>query len=498
MINFAHSIGRAFVATLSREAQKSMGQFMTPPEIATFMARRIVAGADEPVARILEPSAGAGILAAAVVHELLLKECPPERIELLMFELDERLIGGLKQLARVMHDACEKQNIVFDWKILQEDFLLSELATSGVAGESLLIVSNPPYFKLNKSDPRAIAHSYAVYGQPNIYGLFMAACARLAAGGGKWCFITPRSWMSGSYFAAVRRTIFSHLNIDALHSFESRRDHFSEEAILQEAVITWATGFAEVDSRMSVIVTRSVGVVDMEKAIVQALPLTRLIGSDFGRAVALPMSNDATQFDIWTATLETYGLKVSTGPVVPFRSLKYIREFPEQGTVPLLWMQHVSTNGVKWPIQKKREYILSDAGSSWMLVKNTPMVLMRRFSPNENARRINVTAYAGDLPSEVIGLENHLNYIYRVGGSMSVEEARGLSAFLGSRMVDQQFRSTAGSTQVNAADLRKIKLPPIMQICAIGRMIQSGSSLDEIDAAVEQVLGEFPCILQRA
>nr|WP_315260671.1 Eco57I restriction-modification methylase domain-containing protein [uncultured Duganella sp.] len=488
MINFAYSRGRAFVTSLSRESQKGMGQFMTPPEISSFMARRLVADVDHPIVRILEPAAGAGILAAAVVQELLSKVTLPERIELLMFELDQRLIVDLEELCCQMREACAAKGVAFDWKVQNEDFLLSELATAGLPAGNLLVISNPPYFKLAKNDPRAVAHSYAVYGQPNIYGLFMAACARLVTQGGKWCFITPRSWMSGSYFAAVRRTMFAYLHIDAFHSFESRKDHFAEGAILQEAVIAWATGVAEIDPRLHVVVTRSVGVEDMEKAELQALPLARLVGNNDTKTVALPLSSEVDQFDTWTATLESYGLKVSTGPVVPFRSQRYIKELPTIGTVPLLWMQHVSTNGVRWPIEKKREYIVAEAGSAWMLVRNVPMILMRRFSPNESARRVSVTAYAGTLPGDVIGLENHLNYIYRVNGQMSVEEALGLSAFLGSRLVDEKIRSTAGSTQVNAADLRQMKLPPLAQVCQIGALLRIGSSLAEMDAAVNFVL----------
>lgn len=48
----------------------------------------------------------------------------------------------------------------------------------------------------------------------------MAARARLVAGGGKWCVITPRSWMSGSYLRAVRRTIFVLLRPDARRTLE--------------------------------------------------------------------------------------------------------------------------------------------------------------------------------------------------------------------------------------------------------------------------------------
>ncbi|PWF45068.1 Eco57I restriction-modification methylase domain-containing protein [Massilia glaciei] len=488
MINSAHFNGKAFVAALSREEQKRMGQFMTPPEIATFMARRLIENVDEPIVRVLEPAAGAGVLAAAVVQELLVRDRLPSKIELLMFELDERLVAGLAQLAREMHSACAARGVELDWQVRQEDFLLSELAVTGVSATRLLIISNPPYFKLTKNDPRAVAHSYAVYGQPNIYGLFMAACARLVTAGGKWCFITPRSWMSGNYFSAVRRTMFSHLCMDALHSFESRKDHFAEDAILQEAIITWASAVAQPEPRSQVIVTRSVGIADMEKAPVHAMPIAKLIGSGGSRMVALPVAGGGGHFDDWSDSLDTYGIKISTGPVVPFRALEYVRQFPSPGTVPLLWMQHVSTQGVVWPIQKKREHILAEAGSAWMLVRNAPMVLMRRFSPNESARRISITAYAGTLPGELIGLENHLNYIYRAGGGMSAAEALGLAAFFGSAIVDKKIRSTAGSTQVNAVDLRQMKLPPLVQILAIGNLLHFGSSLAEMDLAVERVL----------
>lgn len=487
MINFAHSKGHAFVSAISRSEQKHMGQFMTPPQIASFMARGIVADVDHRQVRVLEPAAGAGILAAAVVMELIAKECPPAEIDLLMFELDERLVAGLQELGNGLETACKERGVVLDWKVIQEDFLLSDIATVGVPPGRLLVISNPPYFKIGKQDPRALAHKYAVYGQPNIYGLFMAACARLVADGGKWCFITPRSWMSGSYFSQVRRTMFSCLTVDALHSFESRKEHFAGEAILQEALITWATGTVEV-RRPDIRVSRSVGLADLGTAKMQKLPAARIAANGQGQGITLPAEGDATEFDAWTDTLAVYGFKVSTGPVVPFRSESHLREFAAPGTVPLLWMQHVSASGVKWPIQKKREHIQAGPGSAWMLVKNVPMVLMRRFSPNENTRRINAAAYSGDLPGTVIGLENHLNYIYRPHGEMSVEEARGLAAFLGSSMVDREIRSMTGSTQVNALDLRNMRLPPLEQLVAIGRSISATSDLAAMDEVVERTL----------
>lgn len=494
LIEHAQAAGRLFVSQLTRDEQKEAGQFMTPAPIARFMAQRLTASCDRRSVRVLEPSAGAGVLAAAVIEALLARSQPPEYVELLLYEKDARLLPVLSEFVQQAVSRCAQAGVELVAQVLQGDFLLSELALSGQPVDGLLVIANPPFFKLNKADPRAIAHSYAVHGQPNIYGLFMAACARLVPPGGGWCFITPRSWLSGNYFMAARKTVLRHLSIDCLHSFESRRDSFNEDAVLQETVITWATGRIQADAGVSILLTRSEGVRDLETAAVQAVPTARIVSNDEHSMLSLP-GHGADPFEGWSATLSTYGLQVSTGPVVAFRAAEYIREQAEPGTVPLLWLQHIGQQSVSWPIRKKREHILATAGSAWMLVKNAPMVVMRRFSPKEDERRVTCTAYGcglDRLPGDVIGLENHLNYIHRPGGQMSPYEARGLSAFLASKLVDDHFRALAGTTQVNATELRKLLLPPLELLVALGQALAAKPTLAEIDAEVTRVLGLTP------
>lgn len=486
LVEIAHAAGRNFTATLSREEQRVLGQFMTPAPIARFMAERLVANVNQHHVRVLEPAAGGGILAAATIEALLAKSDDerPGTIELLMYELDARLIPGLLILCEAMSEACEAVGVTLDFLVANEDFLLSDLSLRAEPLPGLLTISNPPFLKLNKTaDPRAALHAYAVHGQPNIYALFMAATARLTAPAGRWCFITPRSWMAGEYFKAARRTMLQHLNIDSLHAFESRTEGFEEDAVLQETVIAWASGRALVEHGANIMVTRSQGASDLATAGVQALPVERVVGDDEHAMFSLPL--DCTNpFEGWTATLKTYGFEVSTGRVVAFRAAEFVREFGEQGTVPLLWLQHVRQQEIRWPVQKKREHLRATAESAWMLVPNAPMVVMRRFSPKEDKRRVTCAAYQGQLPGQAIGLENHLNYIYRRGGVMTPAEARGLSAFLASSLVDAHFRALAGSTQVNATELRKLPLPPLAVLVHIGETVGNHPSLERIDAIV--------------
>ncbi|MYM23258.1 N-6 DNA methylase [Duganella sp. FT135W] len=490
LVDIANASGRSFTTTLTRAEQREMGQFMTPPTIARFMAERLVAGPSQYHVRVLEPAAGGGILAAAVVEALLAKAPAdrPGRIELMLYELDTRLIPNLRDLCLLMSQSSVLAGVEFDFVIENVDFLMSPLALSGEQLPGLVTISNPPFLKLNKTtDARARLHAYAVHGQPNIYALFMAATARLTAPGGRWCFITPRSWMAGEYFKAARHTLLRHLNIDSLHAFESRTEGFEEDAVLQETVIAWASGRATVEHGANIMVTRSQGGADLATAGVQALPVERVVGDDEHAMFSLP--RDATNpFEGWTATLKTHGFEVSTGRVVAFRASEYIREYSGVGTVPLLWLQHVRQQQILWPVQKKREHILASAQSAWMLVPNAPMVVMRRFSPKEDERRVTCAAYLGQLPGDAIGLENHLNYIYRPGGHMTPAEARGLAAFLASSVVDAHFRALAGSTQVNATELRKLPFPPLAVLVHIGEIVGDFPSLNRIDQVVNVAL----------
>lgn len=491
LVEFAHQAGRTFVARITRDEQKASGQFMTPPKIAKFMAQRLVLSVDHKHVRLLEPSAGGGVLIAAAVEALLEKPDRPAIIEALLYEQDQRLIPALEALCQRIGEVCAVAGVRFEYVIRGEDFLLSDLALRGEPVDGLLTIANPPFFKLNKTtDERAHRHGYAVYGQPNVYGLFMAATARLTPANGRWCFIVPRSWMNGQYFKAVRHTMLRHLTMDSLHAFESRRDSFEEDAVLQETVIAWASGRAIREHGLNVLFTRSQGMSDLDHALVQAVPAERIVANDEHATVTLP-SEGASPLDAWSANLATYGLKVSTGPVIAFRCRDFITAQRSAETVPLLWMQHVCQQAVSWPISKKMEHVRATAANAGTLLPNMPMVIMRRFSPKEDKRRVTCAPYIGDLPGAVIGLENHLNYIHRPGGRMSLSEVRGLSALLASSVVDRHLRAIAGSTQINAGELRSLPLPSMNIIEAIGCRVSGLPTLEEIDAAVEAELGLF-------
>lgn len=489
LVGFAYRNGSRVCERSSREKRKALGQFMTPTSIAIAMATRVCQGAVGQNVRILDPAAGAGILAAAVAEQLLTATERPKRIELVLYEIDGDFLPVLRSLARRLRHDAASAGVEVSVRIRNGDFLLEDQQLQKWGFD--FVIANPPYFKIGKSDARAVKHNYAVHGQPNIYGLFIAATARMLRPGGRWCFISPRSWANGPYFAEVRREFFRWLRLDAIHVFESRREHFTDDEILQEAMITWATAQAPCDG--TVLVSTSEGVADLTRAVLKALPISEVVANESRRVISLPQNERGGLLRTLRGRLSTYHLRVSTGPVVAFRALDFLSERSSRNTVPLLWMQHVDAMRIRWPIDKKREHIVANAGSAWMLVPNANMVVLRRFSPKEAARRITAAPYlAGSLPGIAIGLENHTNYVYRPGGDLSEFETKGLAAYLNSLAVDAFFRERSGNTQVNAADLRDLPIPPMETLIEIGRMLPHLCTAEIANEIVNSVLNLDP------
>jgi adenine-specific DNA-methyltransferase len=147
---------------------------------------------------------------------------------------------------------------------------------------------------------------------------------------------------------------------------------------------------------------------------------------------------------------------------------------------------------VAWPLTGKRkpQHIRDEHTSRKLLLPSENYVVLRRFSAKEETRRLVAAPLFGKVLSKTsIGLENHLNYVYRVRGHLSREEAAGLAAVLGSSLLDRYFRVSNGNTQVNATELRALPLPSMPLVAAIGKQLTHASPTHAAEAA-DQVVTE--------
>lgn len=500
---FAEFIGLEYARSTSEIHKKESGQFFTPKQIADFMAN--LAKPKTNKISILDPGCGTGILTCSLIEKLVEKSKITE-IELTFFETDEDIVPNTQKVIEYLSHWLNEKNILLKYTINQTDFILEN---SNVFNASTLfgfskgkqydyIISNPPYFKISKTDKRAIAAKKLVYGQPNIYSLFLGVSAKLLNQYGELIFITPRSFAAGNYFKAFRQSFFNDVSISNIHIFESRNKMFKNDNVLQENIILRATKQHNTEIKITVSACDK----GLNHPKEQVFNINSLIDLKSKEKILFIPSNDKETstieiFKKWQNTLNDYNIQISTGPVVAFRCIQFLKtEGIINGSLsPLIWLHNIKEMEFFYPLQKGKKpgFIVNSEESRKVLLKNKNYILLRRFSSKDDKSRLVCCPYfSSNFKTELIGLENHLNYIHRPNGELSENEIWGISALFSSSLFDNYFRTFNGNTQVGATELKQIKMPPLDDIILIGSKISDykNTDLQIVDKIVNEVLLE--------
>lgn len=496
---FAERVGRLYADASVQKDKKHKGQFFTPLAISQFMGRLATPSEKDSVS-VLDPGCGLAILSCALIEHLV-EDSKLETIALTLYETDKNVVPLTVIVLSYLQEWCKKQGIRMNYQLNESDFVLDKceyldsddsiFGAMNVGERFDYIISNPPYFKLAKDDVHTRSCASIVDGQTNIYALFMAICTKLLENDGQMIFITPRSFASGRYFQSFRDFLFRHVHIDLIHLFNTRKDTFSKDEVLQELVIMRMHPAGEVKN---IIVSFSQGIRDLDQPHQKEYPATDIVDVDsVEKVVYLPVdSRDEailSMFRSWDGNMEKYGIKISTGPVVAFRAHDFIVSEPGKDTVPLYWLHNVVKMLCDHPVQKKDkgQYIKVTSETKTALLPNKNYVLLRRFSSKDDSSRLVAAPYFGNMSQyEAVGIENKLNYIYRPKGHLRRDEVMGLTALLDSEMFDAYFRTFNGNINVSATELRMMPLPPIETIREIGRKIilRNNYSIDFINDLV--------------
>lgn len=496
---FAERVGRMYADASAQKDKKHKGQFFTPLAISQFMGRLATPSEKDSVS-VLDPGCGLAILSCALIEHLV-EDSKLETIALTLYETDKNVVPLTSLVLSYLQEWCKKQGIRMNYQLNESDFVLDKceyldsddsiFGAMNVGERFDYIISNPPYFKLAKDDVHSRSCASIVDGQTNIYALFMAICTKLMEDDGQMIFITPRSFASGRYFQSFRDFLFRHVHIDLIHLFNTRKDTFSKDEVLQELVIMRMHPAGEVKN---IIVSFSQGIRDLDQPHQKEYPAADIVDVDsVEKVVYLPVdSRDEailSMFRSWDGNMEKYGIKISTGPVVAFRAYDFIVSEPGKDTVPLYWLHNVVKMLCDHPVQKKDkgQYIKVTSETKTALLPNKNYVLLRRFSSKDDSSRLVAAPYFGNMSQyEAVGIENKLNYIYRPKGHLRRDEVMGLTALLDSEMFDAYFRTFNGNINVSATELRMMPLPPIETIREIGRKIilRNNYSIDFINDLV--------------
>jgi len=503
LVDYTENLTDWYIDKTSPQYRKEKGQYFTPRKISEFMVRQFDNINKKEEIRILDPGAGVGIFESTFCEDIksLKKNV---KISFNLYENDANLIPLLSLNMKVCKESMAEKGVGISYRIFNEDFILSnspifndELDNFDLEREGYdFVISNPPYYKLHKESSQAIVMSDVIKGQPNIYTLFMASSVKLLRDGGQITVLTSRSYCSGLYFKKFRKWFFKNIKPTKIHVFESRRI-FKKYNVQQEMMILTAIKSSKIPK--NIVISTSNGEPD-EKDDLQIRRTAYkkiVIENDKDIIIRIPTSKLderlAEQIDRLGFNLGILGLKVSTGPVVPFRAKTYLlNDITKLNNFsPLIWMQNLKNGKVQWPLQlnKKPIAIENKEEANKLLIAKGNYILIKRFSTKEGKRRINACVLLEtSLSSDYIGIENHVNYIYKIDGKLTENEAYGIVALLNSRLYNRYFQMTNGSTQVNASEVSNIPLPSLEKIRLIGSLVKKKNKNDVIEKIIVKEL----------
>lgn len=471
---------------ISQDQKSKLGQFMTPSTVARFMASLFPSSTLQ-TCRLLDAGAGIGSLSSAFIERWASGGFGFESTEISTYEIDPKLCA---YLSNTLAGYAEKLQIKAN--IFQRDFIEEAIALlrADKGRRFTHAILNPPYKKINSHSRHRLLLRLAGIETVNLYSAFIALTVRLMEPGGQVIAIIPRSFCNGPYYRPFRELLLKETALRHIHLFDARNKAFRDDAVLQENIIMvleisgkqeHVTVSTSTDDRFSDYTTHN-------------HPFTRIVfPDDPERFIHVPTSLEHNKIELFPEinhSLQDIGIEVSTGPVVDFRLKEHLQDRPEPGTIPLIYPSHLVGQSVSWPRMdiRKPNAIKRNAETEKWLYPNGCYVVVRRFSSKEEKRRVVASVILSDtFDYSMLGFENHLNIFHFKKKGLVEDLARGLTTFLNSTAVDENFRRFSGHTQVNATDLRLMKYPSRETLIRLGNWAKTQNALtqEKIDKGLE-------------
>jgi adenine-specific DNA-methyltransferase len=444
-VELAERLRVEICSRLDDAARAKLGQFLTPPPVATILAGMF--GSLPERIKLLDAGSGVGSLTAAFVEAVVGRPYRPKTIHMIAVELEPEFLPHLEAVLQACVDFAGQNGVMATYEICTLDFLKLSVDQLQFGFEDKRpnlegithSIMNPPYAKINTDSAARQMIRDAGLETSNLYTGFLWVAARLLADGGELVAITPRSWCNGPYFLPFREQFLKMMALDRIHLFDRRDVLFAGDSVLQENVVFRARK-APHPGMVLLSSTNDRG----EPGAQSEVPYTDVVHvgdhQQFVHVVADENGHKVkTMARTGGVTLKELGLQVSTGRVVDFRATPWLRREPGPGAVPLIYPQHLAKG---WPIpdfKKHNAFQVTPEGED-QLVPNGVYVLTKRFTAKEEKRRVVAFLYEPIAGYDKVGFENHLNYFHAQGEPLDPLVAKGLAAFLNSQFVDTYFR----------------------------------------------------------
>ena len=460
-----------YLLSHNKEYRKSFSQFFTPVDIAKFMVEDLKLEEKKEHLFILEPAAGAGILLLALLEKIYKEFVFVKKITIVAFEIDHNLYGVLTKNINFMRNFLKNQveiepiiknmNFIDEYGEIWKDNNNFFSSKRNIYNKFDLIISNPPYKKINKNSHENIYFDKLILGQPNLYHLFIALSLKLLDKNGIFMLISPKNYLGGKYTEKLRRYIFEKFSLYRLHIFNERNKIFNGE-ILQEICISHYKNKKENSVKLTYNgKTRESFKVKISDILMKNSYALLFLRTKEDLNFKLSLKKDGK-------TLKEQGLIFRVGEIVQFRipqSEKKTELFDSDG-IPLLIVQHIKKSKINYcevfsrTTAKKNISLKFTEMTKKKSLKNENYVVLRKNVDFATEDFIQATVIKkGFFESDYIAIDNNLAYITSINGELSYTRARKISAYLNSEEFERYYKMLNNSHTINSYEIENMFFP---------------------------------------
>ena len=405
---------RGWMAGVSVEGRKRLGQYMTPGVLRARLLDRC--GLFEGM-RVLDPGVGTGEFLRSVAEREPLAE-------LYGWDVDEALLEVAAANAPEAH-------------------LARRSALDVYGGEPFdLVIGNPPYFQFKPSCGIRERFAGVISGRVNIFALFFQAGLEVLRPGGQLAYVVPPSMNTGAYFESLRRYVLERSEIEFLEIHHDQKLFDGAQTPVQLIVLRRGDSAKTLDSRQ-------LG----KHSFIRESP-------GFRRTIFAENPTDLEASFQGRKSLFELGYEAVTGTIVWNQHRLDLRHEATNGEVPLIWSQDIGNgqlDGFADTGRNHAEPAFSDdrAKRPHFIATSKPTMI----GPAIVANRIVGAVGTGELRCSLVpdGMEfvaeNHVNVIRPHGEFEPSLDWSDLLHRLQSPEIASQIQLITHNTQLSAAEL---------------------------------------------
>ncbi len=457
---------------IDKNVKKKLGQFYTPMSIAKKMVfevkneLKLLSEQD----LVVDPACGTGVFVVETLKQMSNFLSFDELINFVennMFAYDVNpfsiiatKISVLNALLEIAPDSKYRNNLLLHVPMLNNIRWKNTIVDKEEKKFSI-ILGNPPYFKLDSKNLKNIdGYDTIIYGQPNIYSLFMHWGISHLCPNGIMSFIVPQSIRSGLYFKKLREEM-KDLRINSILHIDSRQNIFdrAEQAVLiiflqNKPVCNTKTKIQFINSSQDVLsefsIPRSKLMMDKENnymfIINKNYEMYDVLEKVYSNGTTLSVNGSLVKFSnglfVWNQHKEL--LTNSSEEAIP---IVY------GGDVQPVKFQFITS----WANSERKAFArITDKTRPYVL--SGKRLLVQRTTNFEKNIRLKACLISDDFLETYNNyfLENHINFLCYSLGKEEILTNELMYYYLGllnSKLINYVFISKSGNTQVSANEL---------------------------------------------